>query len=415
MSIPTSDPQRTDSRRRHTLFLIAIVAAMLLGAVVGGFAKTEIPVIALLGDLFLNALKMMIVPLIVSSIINGVTSLGDIRKLGRMGALTAGFYLTTTILAVTIGMIVVNVIQPGVGVAVTAHIAPAVGEYSFLDVVRAMVPANLFAAMASGDILPLIFFSLFFGIVMSTLGEKIQPLQDAVDGLFLVSMKMVHIIILTAPIGVFALVATRVGAAGGFDAFGRELAAIGRYVITVMAGLMIHAMVILGLLAWFGSRLNPGKVVRQLAEPLLLAFSTASSSATLPVTMKTVQENLNVDKRVSSFVLPLGATVNMDGTALYEAVAAMFVAQCYGIDLSFSAQLLIVLTATLAAIGAAGIPQAGLVTLVMVLQTAGLPAEGIGMILAVDWFLDRCRTTVNVFGDAVGTLVIQRLLQKYLI
>ena len=417
-----SSPATSEQNRKQTVFLVAIVSGMVLGALWGGFhpkhgfwGDSLHKFVILLGDLFLSALRMMIVPLIVSSIINGVTSLGDIRKLGRMGAITAGFYLTTTVIAVVIGIVMVNVIAPGTGVATAAAGAPeAVNEYSFLDVLRAMIPSNVFGAMAKGQILPLIFFSLFFGIVMSTLGDKVKALKDAVDGLFAVSMKMVRLIVLAAPVGVFALVATRIDASGGFGAFGTELVAIGSYVLTVIAGLGIHAVLVLGFLAWFGSGRNPAAVMRRLAEPLLLAFSTASSSATLPVTMNAVQENLNVDKRVSSFVLPLGATVNMDGTALYEAVAAVFVAQCYGIDLSFSTQLLIVLTATLAAIGAAGIPQAGLVTMVMVLHTAGLPTEGIGMILAVDWFLDRCRTTVNVFGDSVGTLVIQRLLSRQL-
>jgi Na+/H+-dicarboxylate symporter len=405
-----TDFQSPSSGKKRTLFIISIVAAMVLGALLGGMAKREFAVVTLLGDLFLSGLKMMIVPLIVSSIINGVTSLGDVRKLGRIGAVTAGYYVSTTVLAVVIGIVMVNLIQPGMGVQIAGAAVPRVADYAFIDVVRGMVPANLFAAMANGDILPLIFFSIFFGLVMSALGARVKPLKDAVDGLFLVSMKMVHLIILAAPVGVFALVATRIGVAGGFVAFGGELQAIGGYFVTVIIGLVLHAIIILGAIAWMVTRQHPGVMIRKLAEPLLLAFSTGSSSATLPVTMKTVEENLGVDRRVCSFVLPLGATINMDGTALYEAVAAVFVAQCYGIELSFSTQLVIVLTATLAAIGAAGIPQAGLVTMVMVLQTAGLPTEGIGMILAVDWFLDRCRTVVNVFGDSVGTVVVQRLL-----
>lgn len=404
----------TPNPHATTLFIIAIALGMILGALLGGFAQREFAVVTLVGDLFLSALKMMIIPLIVSSIINGVTSLGDLRKLGKLGALTAGYYLATTIVAVGIGIAVVNLIQPGQGVEIETHFSREVANYSFLDVVRAMIPANLFAAMANGDILPLIFFSLFFGIVLSTVGEKGAPLKHAIDGIFVVSMKMVNYIVLTAPIGVFALVASKVGAAGGFEAFAKELAAIGYYVLTVILGLSIHAVFALGLSAWITRKENPLSIAKKLAEPLILAFSTASSSATLPVTMNAVHQKLNVDKRVCSFVLPLGATVNMDGTALYEAVAAVFVAQCYGIDLNFTSQLLIVLTATLAAIGAAGIPQAGLVTLVMVLQTAGLPVEGIGMILAIDWFLDRCRTTVNVWGDSVGTLIIERLARNQL-
>lgn len=397
---------------KHTLFILTIAIGMVLGALLGGITGREFAAITLLGDLFLNALKMMIIPLIISSIINGVTTLGDIRKLGRIGAWTAGYYLTTTVIAVSIGIVLVNIIQPGANVETGAHFTQEVQAYSFLDVIRAMIPANLFAAMANGEILPLIFFSLFFGVVLTTVGNRAKPLQDAIDGLFLISIKMVNLIILAAPVGVFALVATKVGVAGGFEAFGKELSALGYYALTVISGLLVHSIFVLCVLAFLATKRNPLWVIQQLAEPLILAFSTASSSATLPVTMNTVQQNLGVDKRVSSFVLPLGATVNMDGTALYEAVAAVFVAQCYGIDLTFTSQLLIVLTATLAAVGAASIPQAGLVTLVMVLQTAGLPAEGIGMILAIDWFLDRCRTTINVFGDSVGTLVIDRLVKQ---
>ncbi len=259
--------------------------------------------------------------------------------------------------------------------------------------------------------LPLIFFSLFFGGVLSTLGRRGGTLLSFFDGLFEVSIRMVRLIVATAPVAVFALVATRLGRAGGWEAFAGELEALGLYALTVIAGLLIHGAVTLPLVLALVGRRSPLAFLKEMLEPIIVSFSTASSSATLPVTMEALRKKAGVDSRVGNFVLPLGATVNMDGTALYEAIAAVFIAQSYGLDLTLPVQLVIVFTATLAAIGAAGIPQAGLVTMVMVLQTAGLPAEGIGMILAIDWFLDRCRTTVNVWGDAVGAATLERFIR----
>jgi len=394
--------------RGNPWFVPAILLGMVLGGVAGALLGREVAAIRLLGDLFLAALKMMIVPLVASSMIVGVSSLGDIRRLGRLGLLTLAYYLTTTLLAVVIGLALVNLFRPGAGVQAGAVFDRAVGDYSFLDVIRGLVPANVFRAMAEGDILPLIFFSLFFGGVMTTIGRKARPVLAVVEGIFEISMRMVRIIVAAAPVGVFALVATRLGEAGGWSAFAAELRGLGIYAATVLSGLGIHGVVVLPALLFLLGRRSPLRFVRDMAEPLMLAFSTASSSATLPVTIETIDEKAGVDPRVGSFVLPLGATVNMDGTALYEAVAAVFIAQSYGVDLTLPVQMVIVLTATLAAIGAAGIPEAGLVTMVMVLHAAGLPVEGIGIILAIDWFLDRCRTTVNVWGDAVGAAVLER-------
>jgi Na+/H+-dicarboxylate symporter len=394
--------------RGNPWFVPAILLGMVLGGVAGALLGREVAVIRLLGDLFLAALKMMIVPLVASSMIVGVSSLGDIRRLGRLGLLTLAYYLTTTLIAVVIGLLLVNLFRPGAGVQAAAVFDRALGDYSFLDVIRGLVPANVFRAMAEGDILPLIFFSLFFGGVLTTVGAKARPVLAVVEGVFEVSMRMVRIIVAAAPVGVFALVATRLGAAGGWSGFAAELRGLGIYAATVLTGLGVHGIVVLPALLLLLGRRSPLRFVRDMAEPLMLAFSTASSSATLPVTIETIDEKAGVDPRVGSFVLPLGATVNMDGTALYEAVAAVFIAQSYGVDLTLPVQLVIVLTATLAAIGAAGIPEAGLVTMVMVLHAAGLPVEGIGIILAIDWFLDRCRTTVNVWGDAVGAAVLER-------
>ncbi|MEZ4396996.1 MAG: dicarboxylate/amino acid:cation symporter [Candidatus Krumholzibacteriia bacterium] len=399
----------TGRPRGNSLFIIAIFVAMLAGGLLGALLGRELPLLALVGDLFLAGLKMMIVPLVGSSMIVGVASLGDVRRLGRLGGLTLVYYLSTTLLAAALGLLLVNLIHPGAGVdATSAALEGGVHEYSFLDVLRGIVPPNLFKALAEGQMLPLIFFSLFFGAMLSTVGEKGAPVLAFFDGIFQVSLRMVHLVVATAPLGVFALVATRLGAAGGWTAFATEFRALGLYALTVMLGLLLHGAVTLpAVLATFGRR-SPLRFVRDMLEPIAVSFSTASSSATLPVTMEAVRERAGVDGRVGNFVLPLGATVNMDGTALYEAIAAVFIAQSYGVALTLPVQLVIIFTATLAAVGAAGIPQAGLVTMVMVLQTAGLPAEGIGMILAIDWFLDRCRTTVNVWGDAVGAAVIAR-------
>jgi len=397
--------------RGNTLFIIAIFVGMLLGGVFGAIVGREVALVTLVGELFLAGLKMMIVPLVGSSMIMGVASLGDVRRLGRLGGLTLTYYLSTTLLAAALGLILVNLISPGAGVEATGELTRDVADYSFLDVIRGIVPANLFQALGEGQMLPLIFFSLFFGAALSTLGEMGKPVLGFFEGVFHVSIKMVRVVVATAPVGVFALVATRLGKAGGWDAFAAELQALGLYALAVILGLLIHGGLTLPtVLATIGRR-SPLTFVKQMMEPIVVAFSTGSSSATLPVTMEALRKRGKVDQRVGNFVLPLGATVNMDGTALYEAIAAVFIAQCYGVDLTLPVQLVIIFTATLAAIGAAGIPEAGLVTMVMVLQTAGLPVEGIGMILAIDWFLDRCRTTVNVWGDAVGAATLERFVR----
>lgn len=262
------------------------------------------------------------------------------------------------------------------------------------------------------NVLPLIVFALLFGAVLSTLGERGAIAVDLFRSLNDAIMRLVHWVMTVAPIGIFGLVAGRIGNAGGFAGFLPELIAVGKYSFTVVLGLAIHGIVTLPLILWLVGRRNPVQYVRGVAAALLNAFSTASSSATLPLTMEGVEEENGISNRTASFVLPLGATINMDGTALYEAVAAMFIAQVYGIELGPIQQLVIFLTATLAAIGAAGIPEAGLVTMVIVLRAVGLPIEGITLILTVDWLLDRFRTTVNVWGDAVGAGVVETLEER---
>jgi Na+/H+-dicarboxylate symporter len=398
-------------RRSQNIILIGIFAGLIAGGILGWVMGPKATVFGWLGVLFLRALKMIIVPLIVASMIVGITSLGDIRRLGRTGLVTVLYYLATTAVAVAIGLVLVNLIQPGAGdsqAATAAGLATSAEDFSFLDVILGMIPENVVQAAANLDILPLIVFSLLFGGVLTTIGERGAPLVRLFQGINEVIMRLVHLIMWFAPLGIFGLVAGKMGEVGGGAAFVAELLKVGKYALTVIVGLLIHALVVLPtLLSFFGGR-APWRYLRNMIPALTTAFSTASSSATLPVTFECVEGNNKVSSSSADLVLPLGATINMDGTALYEAVAAMFIAQSYGIHLGPGQQLVIFLTATLAAIGAAGIPEAGLVTMVLVLQSVGLPLEGIGIILSIDWFLDRWRTTVNVWGDSVGAAVVER-------
>jgi len=396
----------------HHIILLLIMVGMLAGGVCGWAFGEKMLAVKFLGDLFLNSLKMMIIPLVVASMITGVASLGDIRRLGRTGLATVGYYFVTTGIAVAIGIFLANLIKPGAGVTPVAQELPSmVGEktYSVVDVIVNMIPENVFEAAAETNVLPLIVVALVFGGILTTLGEKGQPVIKFFAGVNEAVMKLVYLVMMFAPVGVFALVATKLGAAGGGEAFWGELGKLGKYAFTVLAGLALHAFVVLPLLLLVLARRNPFKYAFNLLTPFATAFSTASSIATLPMTLRAVERRNKVSNEAASFVLPLGATVNMDGTALYEAVAALFIAQAYGIHLGPAQQLVIFFTATLAAVGAAAIPEAGLVTMVIVLTSVGLPVEGIGAILAIDWFLDRCRTTVNVWGDSVGAAVVDRL------
>lgn len=366
-----------------------------------------------LGTLFLNALKMTIIPLIIAAVISGVTSLGDVRKLGRVGGATILYYSLTTGLAVLIGLIMVNLIQPGAGLTELSQAIPdkVAGKENtgFADIILSMVSPNLIASAADMRLLPIITFCLLFASALTTVGEAGQPVIRFFNGLNDTMMKIVIWLMYFAPVGIFALVAARLGKAGGGEAFLAELQAVGWHVVTVLSGLAIHALVLFIILYFVAGR--GLDYLTGMLRALLTAFGTASSSATLPLTMECSKEN-GVDERAVRFVIPLGATINMDGTALYEAAAVMFIAQAYGIDLSMTEQAIVFVTATLAAIGAAGIPEAGLVTMVIVLSAVNLPLEGIGLLLAVDWFLDRFRTTVNVWGDSVGAAVIHRVLPR---
>lgn len=395
-------------KKSGNIILVGMIAGAIFGVLGGLFLGDFFLQISFIGKIFLNALKMVVVPLIVASMIVGVTSLGDFRRLGRTASKTLAFYLVTTGFSVFIGLVLVNLIRPGDGVASFGAYVPDLVANSqgrtFIDVIVGLIPDNIFKAASEGKILPLIVFSLIFGGVLTVIGEKGVPVIKFFEGINAAIMKIVHLIIYFAPIGVMALIGGIV--AENRDSVDELVSSLGLYVLTVIVGLLIHATVILPLILRMFGRKSPLRYLINMGQALATAFTTASSSATLPITMQAVEHKNKVDGRATAFVLPLGATINMDGTALYEAVAALFIAQIYGIDLTIGQQVVIFLTATLASVGAAGIPHAGTVTMVFVLAAVGLPLEGIGLIWAVDWFLDRCRTTVNVWGDSVGAAVI---------
>ena len=405
----------------HWQILLALVCGVIAGvlwnqeAVWLGIVRPY-AIFDFLGTLFLRALRMVIVPLLVGSIITGVAGVGSARSLGRLFRKTFGWYLMTSLLAILTGLLLVNLIRPGVqdGQPVGERLgldAPAAelteelsgrGAGDLVGILLRMVPENPVAAAAEGQMLPLIFFCLLFGIGLTLLPEHLrQSPARFCEGLFAVMMKITGWVIRAAPLGIFGLMA-RIVAACGFDAF----LPLAKYGLTVLSALVVHAAVTLPLLVLLVGRLRPDRHARVMAPALMTAFSTRSSSATLPLTIARVKNGAGVSNQVTSFVLPLGATVNMDGTALYECVAALFIAQAYGVSLGPVAQAIIVLTALLASIGAAGIPAAGLVMISIVLEAVGLPLEGVALILAIDPILDMCRTSVNVWSDSCGAVVI---------
>ena len=429
-----------------------ILIAMVLGAVIGlplnwaaangsvdpELVRTIADVGKKLGSIFLRLLKMLVVPLIVSSLISGVTGMGNLKKLGALGGRTVLFYMSTSALAILTGLVLVNIIQPGVGAdlglieaSAEGHAAPTVNSDDqglggvLWAQLEGMIPTNPLKAAAEGDMLPVIFFSILLGIFINAVEhdevEASAPYRDEphekkeasvlaaklrefFEGLFAVMMRMTLFVIALAPYGVFGFMLYAC-AGRGFSAF----QALGMYALTVAIALAIHAFITLPLiLRTFGAR-SPLEHARAMTPALLTAFSTASSNGTLPLTMQCVEERAGVSNKVSSFVLPLGATINMDGTALYEVVAVLFIAQLTpGVDLTIAQQVIVALTALLASVGAAGIPHAGTVMMVVVLAAVGLPTSAVGLILAVDRVLDMCRTTVNVWSDSIAAAVIGR-------
>ena len=456
----SEESAKSDKFSIHNLLPYLIFGGVVLGIVIGGAAPGIGKELAFIGDVFMRALLMLVVPLVMTSIIVGISQLGDVRKLGGLARKTILYFLSTTFMAASLGLVLVNVIQPGVstkgmadktvqaikkeksvekdipsseiakenaermeqemldeaaetdkGKAIEKDMdkkSPDIAQV-FKDIIVGLVPKNLFKAMVNTDLLPIIVFSLVFGGVVTTIGERgstvIQFFQGANDAI----MKIVDLLMMFAPIGICALIAGRLGEAGGLMEFMEELASLGKYAGTVMAGLGIFSIIILPLILYFLGKPKVGvwKYFTGMWAAILTAFSTASSAAALPITMESAIAS-GVARRNANFVLPLGTTLNMNGTALYEAVAAVFIAQISGVELTNVHMILIATTASLAAIGAASIPEAGLVTMLIVLKAAGLPTENVSLILIIDWFLDRCRTAVNVWGDAVGACVVNR-------
>ena len=386
----------------HNQILIAIILGVAAGCLLGPGAEH----LAIIGDIFIRLLRMIIIPLIVASMVSGVVSIGNVRNLGRIGFRTFTYYLATTLLAVAVGLVLVTLFKPGVGVNLGQQAADTAAHTppSLVSIITDIVPQNLFEAMAEDKVLSIIFFSLILGVALSSVGEKARPLVQLFEAFNDVMLKITDWLMRLAPFGVFALMAATVGQMG--LAVLRPLAA---YMVTVILGLGIHACITLPVLLMVFGKYHPLKLIRNMFSAVATAFSTASSIAALPITMDCLEKKAGVSNKVTSFVIPLGATINMDGTALYEAVAAMFIAQAYGIDLTMWQQVVIMLTATLASIGAAAIPGAGLVTMVIVLKAVNLPLEGIGMLLAVDRLLDMCRTSVNLWGDACGAVIVAKL------
>ena len=391
--------------RLHWQILIALLLGILVGAICyeSGYRFDDPKARSVFwypGEVFIRLLKMIVLPLVAASIIVGVSSLNR-ERLGRIGLKTMFYYLCTTASAVALGMIVVNLIRPGDGADLGAAAESAVQPAPIDDILLGTIPKNVFYALADNQVLSVIFFCIMFGLALAHIGPAGDPVRKFFVSFNDAIMKLTMWIMAIAPIGVFGLIAHTV-VTTGYSSF----SAVGLYMVAVVTGLGIHAFLVLPLALFWIAKRSPRRFAHQMSPALLTAFSTSSSAATLPVTIRSAQDRAGVPKPVAKFVLPLGATVNMDGTALYEAVAVMFIAQAYGADMSLGTQLIVAITATLAAIGAAGVPSAGTVTMILVLEAVGLPLQGVGLIIAVDRVLDMCWTTVNVWGDAIGAAII---------
>lgn len=384
---------------------LALAAGVIIGVILnqtGSEAAAE--AIKPIGTIFVNAIKMLIVPLIFVSLVVGMTSMHDMSKMGRIGLKTVVIYLMTTAVAITIGLVLGAVFQPGAGIDMSAAAAMEAKEApSLIDTLVGLVPTNPVSASAEGNVLQIIVFAILFGIAINMAGEKGRIVRDFFDSLSEVIYKLTSIIIGFAPYGVFALMVWVAGT------YGLELLLpLGAVIFAVYLGCIIHALVVYGGMIRFGAGLNPLRFFQGVLEPQMVAFTSTSSSGTLPVTMTAVQHNLGASKGVSSFVLPLGATINMDGTALYQGVCALFVAQAFNVDLAMGDYVTIILTSTLASIGTAGVPGAGLIMLSLVLTSVGLPLEGVAIIAGIDRILDMARTSLNVTGDAAVTVLVAK-------
>ncbi len=394
-----------------TKIFIGLIIGIIVGIIVyqlpDGVFKEDVlinGIFKLVGQVFLRGIMMMVVPLVFISLVNGTASMGDVKKLGRVGGRTILFYLVTTALAITLALALGSALKPGVGLDLTAieEVEPTIGEkVPLVQILYEMIPNNPIAAMGEGNMLQIIVFAILTGVGLSALGEKVDILVRIFEQLNELVMKMVGFVMLLAPIGVFGLIAETFATAGY-----KALVPLLKYVGIVYLGLILHASIIYsGMLKGF-TGLSPRKFFKKFFPVMSVAFSTASSNATVPLNLETTEKELGASKNIAAFTIPLGATINMDGTAIMQGVATFFIAQVYNQQLSFGAILTVVLTATLSSIGTAGVPGAGAIMLSMVLQSVGLPLEGIALIMGVDRLVDMGRTAVNITGDSICTLII---------
>jgi proton glutamate symport protein len=393
----------------HYQILIALIA----GGLFGYFFSPASSYTNWIGDIFLRALNMIIIPLILASVMTGVANVGSSGNLGRLGLKTLGYYIFSSLLAIITGFFLVRTINPGTGTELGFSVPLediSVASDSFGNTLIKIVPTNIFESLAKGNMLSIIFFAVLFGYFITKISEKPRTtLLDFMNAFLDVVMKITMFIIKFTPLGIFSITAKVIAQQVQMgNNISDVISRLGLYILTVLAGLLVHGLITLPLLVRLLGRADPFKHLRNMATPLLTAFSTSSSNATLPLTMEAIEHNDGVSNKIASFTLPLGATVNMDGTALYECVAVIFIAQVYGIELTFAQQMVVVFTALLAAIGAAGIPMAGLVMMAVVLKAVGLPLEGIGLILAVDRILDMFRTAINVYSDTCAAVIIAK-------
>lgn len=356
-----------------------------------------------MGNVFLRGIKMLVVPLVLFSIICGAASVGDVKKLGRVGGKIFIYYIITTAFATTIALFMANILKPGVGVKLKAskEIVKTASPPFIMDMLINMIPSNPIEAMVKGDMLQIIVFALIFGISITLVGDKAKNLLNIFEEVNNVLLKMIDVIMIVAPLGVFALISNVIMTQGL-----KVLIPLMKYVLVAVLVMIIQIFFIYGGMLKFIGKLNPVNFFKKFWPVMIFALSTSSSNATIPMNLETCERKFGVDKSVASFTIPLGATINMDGTAIMQGVAALFIAQMYGINITFNQQITIILIATLASIGTSGVPSAGVVMLSMVLQQIGLPLEGVGLVLSVDRIVDMVRTTVNITGDAVGTLIV---------
>lgn len=390
-----------------------ILFALIMGIVFGLVANLTFPqginsnlskfILEPVGNIFLRGIKMLVVPLVLFSLICGAASVGDVKKLGRVGGKIFGYYIVTTAFAVTIALFFANLFKPGLGVhlpAATTAVQAAKAP-SIIDIFVNMVPTNPIEAMVKGDMLQIIVFAILFGIAMTLVGDPVKPLLNIMNQVNSVLLKMIGVIMKIAPYGVFALISNVVMSQGL-----KVLIPLLKYFFVCLFVMAVHVLFVYGGALKILGRLNPITFFKKFWPVMVVALSTSSSNATIPINLETSENKFGVSKSVASFTIPLGATINMDGTAIMQGVAAIFISQIYGVNLSIQQQLMIILVATLASIGTAGVPSAGVVMLSMVLQQVGLPLEGIALVLSIDRLVDMARTTVNITGDAIGTLIV---------